>query len=101
MPAGHWVSRHSILDFAGSCSPLSVDSSRAPTRSWSPAARPMKNLTVAPWIALSKAVVTEDVPLASLKSGDRLPYSGRVSGNLSIDQEFPLANGVVGSVGGA
>jgi iron complex outermembrane receptor protein len=34
-------------------------------------------------------------------SGDRLPYSSRFSGNFSIDQRFPLGNGVTGYLGGS
>ena len=33
--------------------------------------------------------------------GDRLPDSSRISGNLSLEQEFPLASRVSGFFGGA
>jgi len=50
---------------------------------------------MAAWIALDDVVLTEDLPPASTaygRAGDRLPYSSRFSGNLSLSQEFPLAN---------
>src|SRR5262249_10346256 len=32
--------------------------------------------------------------------GDRLPYSSRISGNLSLQQDFPISGNVTGFVGG-
>jgi outer membrane receptor protein involved in Fe transport len=67
-------------------------------------ARPLRGLTIAAWVALNDAVLNEAFPPISAAygvSGDRLPYSSRVSGNLSLGQDFPLARGVTGSVGGA
>jgi len=66
-------------------------------------AKPLRGLTVAAWINYNDAQLTEDLPATSLgsaKDGDRLPYSGRMSANLSLDKEFPLwtdADGFVGT----
>ena len=65
--------------------------------------RPLSGLKIAGWVALTDAALTEDFPPTSSargKSGDRLPYSSRFSGNFSVDQEFPLWSAVTGFVGG-
>ena len=65
-------------------------------------ARPLGGLTVAAWVNYNDAKLTEDLPANSLgnaSDGDRLPYSSRVSGNLSLDQEFPLWGDAAGHVG--
>ncbi len=67
-------------------------------------ARPLKGLTVAGWIAYDDAVLTEAFPPRSSTfgvPGDRLPLTARWSGNLSVDQEFPLTDAVSGFLGGA
>jgi hypothetical protein len=59
-------------------------------------------LTIGGWVAWDDAVLTQAFPTGSTAygvPGDRLPYSSRFSGNLSVDQEFPLANHVTGFVG--
>jgi len=64
--------------------------------------RPILGLTVAGWIAWNEAILTEPFPAQSSafgQPGDRLPYSSRFSGNLSIDQEFAVASHVRGIVG--
>ena len=64
--------------------------------------RPARGLTIAPWVSLNDAALTEPFPAASAVyggAGDRLPQAARVSGNLSLDEEFPLGpyrNGFVG-----
>jgi len=55
--------------------------------------KPFRGLTISTWAAWNDAVLTSAFPATSLvygQSGDRLPYSSRFSGNLSIDQEVPL-----------
>jgi outer membrane receptor protein involved in Fe transport len=66
-------------------------------------ARPLASLTIAAWVAWNDAELTEDFPATSSvygASGDRLPYSSRFSGNISLDQEFPLTGGATGFAGG-
>jgi iron complex outermembrane receptor protein len=67
--------------------------------------RPLTGLTIAGWAAWNHAVLGEDLPPTSTSarglSGDRLPYSARWSGNLSVDQEFPLTSSVIGFAGGS
>jgi outer membrane receptor protein involved in Fe transport len=66
--------------------------------------RPSTGLKIAAWVAWNDAVLTESFPNASPiygVSGDRLPYSARFSGNLSIQQDFPLWGSASGFVGGA
>jgi iron complex outermembrane recepter protein len=65
--------------------------------------RPLTGLTLSGWAAWNDAELTE-VPGASsvvATSGDRLPYSSPISGNLSLDQEFPLGRSTTGFVGGS
>jgi iron complex outermembrane recepter protein len=66
--------------------------------------RPLDGLKVSAWGVWSDAVLTDPFPPLSAAyglSGDRLPYSSRVSGNLSVDQEFTLTGSVSGFVGGS
>ncbi len=66
--------------------------------------RPLTGLTIAGWVAWDEAVLTQAFPSASSMygaSGDRLPYSSRFSGNLSVQQEFPLTSRATGFVGAA
>ena len=65
--------------------------------------RPLTGLTIAAWITLSDAVLTQAFPRDSNAygvSGDRLPYSSRFSGNLSLEQDFPLSSRLTGLFGG-
>jgi iron complex outermembrane recepter protein len=65
--------------------------------------KPIEGLTVGSWVAWNEAELTEAFPANSFvyaPAGARLPYSGRWSGNISIDEEFPIAGGVAGFVGG-
>ena len=64
--------------------------------------RPSQSFRVSGWIALNDAELTEDFPGTSPfsgKAGDRLPYSSRVSGSLSVDHQFALWAGVTATVG--
>lgn len=66
--------------------------------------RPLRGLTLSGWVSWNDAELTEDLPDGSAAiglEGDRLPYSSRFSGNLSVDQEFPLAGNWSGFVGGS
>jgi len=68
------------------------------------ATRPRRGLKIAAWVAWNDAELTQDLPaLGSLRGadGDRLPFSSRVSGNLSLEQEFLLTSSVRGFVGGS
>jgi iron complex outermembrane recepter protein len=66
--------------------------------------KPVTGLTIGAWVAWNHAVLTEPFPAGSSVygvAGDRLPFSPRLSGNLSVDEEFPVTNGVTGFVGGS
>lgn len=66
-------------------------------------ANPIDRLSVASWVAWNDAKLTEGFPSASTAvgdPGDRLPYGSRFSGNVSLDDEFPLVGGMNGVVGG-
>jgi iron complex outermembrane recepter protein len=62
---------------------------------------PMTGLTIGGWIALSDAKLTSNLPATAAigYAGERLPYSSRFSGNLSIADEFPIAQGWKGNAG--
>jgi iron complex outermembrane recepter protein len=56
-------------------------------------ARPIKGLTISGWVAFNDAKLVNDLPPDSSvigTAGDRLPFSGRFSGNLSVQQEWSL-----------
>jgi iron complex outermembrane recepter protein len=66
--------------------------------------RPVRGLRLAAWVVFSDAELTEipsGVTLAGILAspGDSLPDSSRFSGNVSVDQEFPLFGAVTGFVG--
>jgi iron complex outermembrane recepter protein len=66
--------------------------------------QPRDGLTLGGWIAWGEAELTEDFPLDSSlfgNSGDRLPNSSRLSGRLSLEQEWPITGNVSAIVGGA
>jgi iron complex outermembrane recepter protein len=68
-------------------------------------AKPLTGLSVSAWVAWNQAKLTAGMPAGSSvigNSGDRLPYSAPFSGNLSVEQSFPLtslANDLSGYVG--
>jgi iron complex outermembrane recepter protein len=67
-------------------------------------ARPTRTLTIGAWIAWDNAVLTQAFPAASTAyglSGDRLPFSSKVSGRFSAEQDLPLPNGMMGFIGAA
>ena len=66
--------------------------------------KPVEGLTITAWVAWNEAVLTADLPPHSSAyglSGDRLPYTPRISGNLALDEEFPLTSTLRGFVGGS
>jgi iron complex outermembrane receptor protein len=95
----------SVVDFA-SQSEFYVNASRAKSQGveLSVESRPLTGLTIAAWLAWNDAELTQALPPGSPVSGvsgDRLPFSSRFSGNLSLDKEFPLAGDVSGFAGAA
>jgi len=67
-------------------------------------ARPLTGLTATAWMSWDDAQLTQSVPAGSQaygSPGERLPYSPRWSGNFSLEQQFPVTNGIVGVLGGA
>jgi outer membrane receptor protein involved in Fe transport len=65
--------------------------------------RPLTDLTIAGWVALNDAKLTETPATFAVTGGpgDRLPYAPRFSGGLSIDQRFALTNSITGFIGGS
>jgi outer membrane receptor protein involved in Fe transport len=66
----------------------------------------LQGLKIAAWVTFSDAQLTQPLPpglegTAVAPAGAALPYSTRFSGNLSVDQEFPIANLTRGLVGGS
>lgn len=65
--------------------------------------RPLPGLTLGAWVVRSQATLSEGLPPsggAFGSTGDRLPYSSRISGSLSLEQGFPLGEKLEGSLGG-
>jgi outer membrane receptor protein involved in Fe transport len=69
--------------------------------------RPIEGLTIAAWGTLASAEINSLpanlAPFSPLVGsvGQQLPWAARVSGNLSINDEFPLRGNFIGFVGGA
>jgi len=64
--------------------------------------RPLAGLKIGASVTWNDAVLTQDFPVKSLavgNAGDRLPYSSRYSGNLSVEENMPLGRLGVGFVG--
>jgi len=67
--------------------------------------RPITGLKLAGWVTFSEAVLTQPLPPAAVvagtygPTGSPLPDSNRFSGNLSADEEFPVAARTTGYVG--
>lgn len=70
-------------------------------------ARPIAGLTIGAWVSWNEAVLTQTVPGAGQNgeifgfTGDRLPNTARISGNLSLNYDFALMADMKGFVGGA
>jgi iron complex outermembrane recepter protein len=69
-------------------------------------ARPLTGLKLGAWVVYNDAVLTEPLPPGAEGAvpvgvpGDRLPYTSKWSGNMTLDQEFQLTDSVAGEVGG-
>jgi iron complex outermembrane recepter protein len=68
-------------------------------------ARPAHGLTIAAWVTWNDATLTRALPMGGDGSpvgapGSRLPNTSRFSGNLSIQQDFPVAGNVTGYIQG-
>lgn len=67
--------------------------------------RPMDNLRLSAWIVFNEAELKEPFPAnatnVSGRPGDRLPYSSRISGSFSLDQDVPLSNDITVFWGGS
>jgi iron complex outermembrane receptor protein len=67
-------------------------------------AKPLNGLSITGYAAVNDAKLTRSLPAGSPVagvSGDRLPFSSRFSGNLSIDQSFPISAEIEGFIGGS
>lgn len=67
-------------------------------------AMPVAGLHLGSWVSWNEAVLTKNLPVNSTTSGmagDRLPYSSRFSGSVSLDYSFPLGAALNGSFGGS
>ena len=63
--------------------------------------RPVRGLKLSAWGTWNEAVITTAFPPPVYgPQGSRLPYGARVSANGSIQQDFPLTDGVTGFAGG-
>jgi iron complex outermembrane recepter protein len=65
--------------------------------------RPLRGTTLSAWVAYNEAELTESFRASGAAGdpGDRLPYSSRFSGNVSLDQGFPLWGTATGFIGGS
>jgi iron complex outermembrane recepter protein len=66
--------------------------------------RPTQGLVISTWVAWDEAQLTRDLPSNAAiyaTAGDRLPYSSRFSGNVSVDESFALPGALTGMIGGA
>lgn len=63
--------------------------------------KPLAGTTIGAWVALNDAQLTKPIPTggAAGNDGDPMPYSTRFSGNLSLQQDFPLGHDVTGFAG--
>lgn len=64
--------------------------------------KPAGGMDLNGWFSWNEAVLTRAFPAASSvsgASGDRLPFSARISGHLSFDQKFPIAGDATGDAG--
>jgi len=66
--------------------------------------RPVSGLKISAWVSWNDAVLKEALPMggpgaAYGAAGDRLPFSSRISGNLSVQEEFPITHDVSAFVG--
>ncbi len=65
-------------------------------------AKPATGLSISSWFAYDDAALTEALPETTGLTGgpgSRLPFSTRFSGNLSLQQDFPVTHSIKGYVG--
>ncbi len=66
--------------------------------------KPIAGLVIGAWVAWNDATLRQGFPSNSSAygvAGDRLPYSSRFSGNVSVEDNFPVIGNWTGFVGGA
>jgi len=69
-------------------------------------ATPLQGLTLAAWVTYDDAQLTQSFPASVVAAGefglagDRLPFSSRFSGYVSVDEQFALGGSWLGFVGG-
>jgi len=64
--------------------------------------KPLTGMTLTAWFDYDQAVLTQNFPIGSTahgRAGDRLPNTARLSGSLSIQQDFPLSGEATGFLG--
>jgi len=67
----------------------------------SAALKPTRALTLSGWFAYNNAVLTQNFPAGTFGlTGDRLPFSSRVSWHLSADQNIAITKTMVATFGG-
>jgi outer membrane receptor protein involved in Fe transport len=92
-----------LLSSAGSLYTINASRAKSQGVELSVQARPMKGLTVGVWVALCDAALKEPLPASTgtaTSSGDELPGVSKFTGNLTIDEEFPVTARMKGFVGG-
>jgi len=65
---------------------------------------PGAGLTLSSWVSYDDAVLSRDFPAnagAYGVRGDRLPFSSKWSGNISLQEDFPIVNETAGFIGGS
>lgn len=67
--------------------------------------RPLTGLTISAWVAWNDAELAESFPAEFSSNigfkGDQLPYGSPLSGNVSLEQEFPVGALTTGFAGGS
>jgi iron complex outermembrane receptor protein len=101
-----WKDIQLQLVAACGCAQYYTNASRAKSQGLeiSVEARPSTGWTIATWIAISDAALTQGFPADSIAygaPGDRLPYASRFTGSSSVDREFEIASRVQGFIGGS
>lgn len=64
--------------------------------------KPIGGTALNAWVSWNEAALTQAFPASSFAvgaTGDRLPFSARLSGHISVDQSFPITGDVTGDAG--
>ena len=63
--------------------------------------KPLTGLSISAWVAWNEAQLTQNSPLLAVHAvaGDRLPFNTRVSGTLSVNQDFRVTYTWTGLIG--